>query len=60
MNDKGMSFPVFEKAVSLFKRGRKLNIREINSNKMVLENDDFVIEVVYKGEKKEDGLHCED
>ena len=60
MNDTGMSFRVFKKAVNLFERGNKLNLREVNGKKMVLENDDFVIEVIYKGAKKEDGLHCED
>ena len=60
MNDKGITVSTLEKAMNLIKRGTDLNMREITSNKILLENDDFVIEVVYKGEKKEDGLHCED
>lgn len=52
MNDKGMSFNVFEKAVNLFKRGNKLNIREIGGEKMVLENEDFVIEIIPKEQNK--------
>ena len=45
MNDIGVSFPVFEKAMNLIRRGADLNIREINSNRILLENNDFVIEI---------------
>lgn len=52
MNDKDMSFTIFEKAVNLLKRGSKLNIREISGEKMVLENEDFVIEIIPKEQTK--------
>jgi hypothetical protein len=47
-NDIGMAFPVFENAMKLIKRGTDLNMREVSSNKIVLENDEFVIEIKHK------------
>ena len=44
-NDIGMAFSVFESAMKLIKRGTDLNMREVNSNKIVLENDEFVMEI---------------
>lgn len=44
----GMAFPVFEKAMKLIKRGTDLNMREVSGNKIVLENDEFVMEIKYK------------
>lgn len=44
----GMAFPVFESAMKLIKRGTDLNMREVSGNKIVLENDEFVIEIKQK------------
>jgi hypothetical protein len=44
----GMAFPVFESAMKLIKRGTDLNMREVSGNKIVLENDEFVIEIKHK------------
>ncbi len=52
MSDKefsvGMAFPVFENAMKLIKRGTDLNMREVSGNKIVLENDEFVMEIKHK------------
>ena len=45
MNDIGIAFPVFDKAMKLIRRGTDLNVREISGIAIVLENDDFVIEI---------------
>jgi hypothetical protein len=47
-NDIGMAFSVFESAMKLIKRGTDLNMREVSSNKIVLENDEFVMEIKHK------------
>lgn len=44
----GMAFPVFENAMKLIKRGTDLNMREVSGNKIVLENDEFVMEIKHK------------
>jgi len=51
-NDIGMAFPVFENAMKLIKRGTDLNMREVSNNKIVLENDEFVIEIKRKKAKE--------
>jgi hypothetical protein len=43
----GMAFPVFENAMKLI-RDTDLNMREVSGNKIVLENDEFVIEINHK------------
>ena len=48
----GMAFPVFENAMKLIKRGTDLNMREVSGNKIVLENDEFVIEIKRKKVKE--------
>lgn len=48
MNDKGITVSTFEKAMNLIKRGTDLNMREVNGNKIVLENNEFVIEIKHK------------
>jgi len=52
INDVGMKFTVYEKAVKLINPDNfsNLNVREIIGNKLVLENDEFVIEIKYKEE----------
>ena len=46
MNDKGIAFPVLHKAMQLIRRGTDdLNVRDISGVAIVLENDDFVIEI---------------
>lgn len=47
-NDIGMAFSVFESAMKLIKRGTDLNMREVSGNKIVLENDEFVMEIKHK------------
>ena len=44
----GMAFPVFENAMKLIKRDADLNMREVSGNKIVLENDEFVMEIKHK------------
>lgn len=44
----GMAFPVFENAMKLINRGTDLNMREVSGNKIVLENDEFVMEIKHK------------
>ena len=34
--------------MKLIKRGTDLNMREVNGNKIVLENDEFVMEIKHK------------
>jgi hypothetical protein len=43
-----MKFTVFDKAVKLINRDSNLSVKEIIGNRLVLENDEFVIEVKYK------------
>ena len=50
-NDVGMKvskFFRFEKIMKNIKNGEKLNIREISSKGMILENDKFIIEITCK------------
>jgi hypothetical protein len=47
-----MKVTVFDKAVKLINRDSNLSVREIIGNRLVLENDEFVIEVKYKGDWK--------
>lgn len=54
-NDVGMKFAVYEKAVKLINPDSNfsnLNVREIIGNRLVLENDEFVIEIKYKEDRK--------
>lgn len=44
----GMAFPVFENAMKLIKCDTDLNMREVSGNKIVLENDEFVMEIKHK------------
>ena len=44
----GIAFSVFENAMKLIKRGTDLNMREVSGNKIVLENDEFVMEIKHK------------
>ena len=48
----GMAFSVFENAMKLINRGADLNMREVSGNKIVLENDEFVIEIKKKKAKE--------
>lgn len=51
MIDVGMKvskFFRFEKLMEKIKNGEKLNIREISSKRMILENDEFLIEITCK------------
>ena len=50
-NDVGMKvskFFRFEKLMEKIKNGKKLNIREISSKRMILESDEFLIEITCK------------
>ena len=50
-NDVGMKvskFFRFEKLMEKIKNGEKLNIREISSKRMILESDEFLIEITCK------------
>lgn len=54
MNTVGMSFLQFGKAMTLIRRGTDLKLREISDIKIVLENDNFVIEIKPKKVQDDD------